>query len=102
MKNSKVVLDISYKNQLGLTLRCFEALATETKIITDNLDIKNYDFYNPNNIFCIENIGEIENIPDSFFESEYQKIDEDIVNRYSVRGFLKEIFSYIESHSLNT
>lgn len=98
MKNSKVTLDISYKNQKGLTLRCFEALATETKIITDNPDIKNYDFYNPKNIFCLEKIDDVIHIPDSFFLDEYQKIKEDIIKKYSVKGFLNDIFTYTESH----
>lgn len=97
MKNSKVTLDISYKNQRGLTLRCFEALATETKIITDNPDIKSYDFYNPKNIFYLEKIDDIVNISDDFFLDEYQKVNEDIIEKYSVKGFLNYIFTYIES-----
>lgn len=98
MKNSKVTLDISYKNQKGLTLRCFEALATETKIITDNPDIKNYDFYNPKNIFYLEKIDNIIDIPDNFFLDEYQKVNEDIIKNYSVEGFLNYIFTYIKTN----
>lgn len=95
IKNSKVVLDISYKQQTGLTLRCFEALATETKIITDNADILNYDFYNSNNIFYLKDISDIPNIPEEFFKNEYQKIDEEILYKYSIDGFLDDIFNNI-------
>lgn len=98
IKNSRVILDISYKEQKGLTLRSFEALATQTKIITDNTDIVNYDFYNSNNIFILKNIEDIENIPTHFFEEKYHEIDENIVNKYSTNGFLDDIFNYIQSH----
>lgn len=95
MKNSKVTIDISYKQQTGLTLRCFEALATETKIITDNADILNYDFYNPNNIFYIKDISDIPNIPEEFFKNEYHKTDKEILYKYSIDGFLDDIFNNI-------
>ncbi|MDO4690973.1 MAG: hypothetical protein Q4A58_06745 [Fusobacterium sp.] len=98
IKNSRVIIDISYKEQKGLTLRCFEALATQTKIITDNVDIVNYDFYNSNNIFILKSIEDIKNIPFHFFKEKYHKIDEDIINKYSVDGFLEEIFNYVQAH----
>ena len=96
LKNSKVVLDLKYKEQRGLTLRCYEALATETKIITDNEDIVNYDFYNENNIKVIKNIEDVKNIPLEFFKTPVQKIDPKIKERYSIRGFLEEIFEEVK------
>lgn len=98
LKNSKVVLDLKYKKQRGLTLRCYEALATETKIITDNEDIVKYDFYNENNIKVIKNIEDVKNIPLEFFKTPIQKIDPKIKERYSIRGFLKEIFEEVEKN----
>ncbi|NME35786.1 MULTISPECIES: glycosyltransferase [Fusobacterium] len=95
LKNSKVVLDIKYKKQHGLTLRCYEALATGTKIITDNEDIKNYDFYNENNIKIIKDINDIEKIPIEFFKTPIIEIDKKIIERYSIKGFIDEIFQKI-------
>ncbi|TDX11652.1 hypothetical protein [Flavobacterium sp. S87F.05.LMB.W.Kidney.N] len=86
---SKVLLDIHRNGQIGLTFRTFESLGLEKKLITTNPDIKNYDFYNPNNILVID-----ENKPDipvSFFENEYEKIPESIYKKYTVEGWIENV-----------
>lgn len=50
---TNVIIDLVRDNQSGLSFRVFEAMAFEKKIITNNANIKNYDFYNPNNILVI-------------------------------------------------
>ena len=50
---SNIVLDISHPGQSGLTMRTFETIGAGKKLITTNADIKNYPFYNPENIFNI-------------------------------------------------
>ena len=90
-KNSKVILDIKYKNQDGMSLRIFEALAMDAKIITDNKDIENYDFYNEKNIKIINDIEDIKDINRDFFITEAEKIDEKIKYKYSIDGFLDDI-----------
>lgn len=91
-KHSKVLLDIAYKNQSGLGLRPLEAIASNCKLITTNKNIKSYDFYNSTNIFCLEedlsNIDEIKNFVDTPFES----YSDDIKYKYSVDGFIDDIF----------
>lgn len=96
VNNSKVIIDIKHLKQTGLTLRSFESIGSESKLITTNQDIKNYDFYNEENILIIKNIDEIEKINKEFFEKEYKKIDSKIKNRYSAKGFIEEIFSHIQ------
>ena len=60
------------------------------KLITTNKDIKNYDFYNPNNIFVWdENTKEI---PDSFFELQYQELPKEIFEKYSLKTWIKTVF----------
>lgn len=92
VKDSKVVIELNYYTQKGLTLRTFECLGVETKLITENLDILNYDFYNKNNIFIVQNQKDIEEIPEDFFKTPYQKIPNDIKEKYSLDGFIKDIF----------
>ena len=88
--NSKVILDINHPLQFGLTMRTIECLGAEKKLITTNQNIKNYDFYNPNNILVIdrENI----NIDMSFFEKEYENLSIEIYKKYSLNSWLKNIF----------
>ena len=91
VKKSRVVIELNYYTQKGLTLRTFECLASDTKLITENRDIVKYDFYNSNNIFIIDSIESIDKIPKEFFQHPYEKIDDKIKNRYSFEGFVKEI-----------
>lgn len=53
-KKSKCLVEILNGNQIGLTLRPLEALSLGKKLITNNRLISKYDFYNPNNIFIID------------------------------------------------
>ena len=72
--NSRVVLDLPHPMQTGLTMRTIEAIGSKKKLITTNVDIVNYDFYNPKNILLIER--ENINFDKSFF------IDLIIINLY--------------------
>lgn len=89
IQNAKVLLDINRKKQLGLSFRVFESLGLEKKLITTNPDIKYYDFYNPNNILILDekNI----NIPLDFFNTEYKKIPEDILEKYTLEGWINKV-----------
>ena len=79
-KRTKVILDLMRENQYGLSFRVFEAMALEKKIITDNEKIKNYDFYNPNNILVLNK--DFSNITKEFFETPYQSLPEGIYKKY--------------------
>ena len=87
ISESKCILDYNQNGQIGLTLRPMEALFFEKKLITNNKDIKNYNFYNPNNIFIL---GEdnIEKIKD-FIEKPYIKIKQEIVDYYDFTEWIK-------------
>lgn len=96
VKDSKAILDINHLKQLGLSLRNFEAIGNETKIITFNETIKEYDFYDKQNIYYLKGIKEICSIPKDFFLHEYKKIPEEIKKQYTVEGFIDEIFKKVK------
>lgn len=50
ISHSRVVIDINHPSQVGLTMRTIETLAAGKKLITTNVEIKNYSFYDENNI----------------------------------------------------
>ncbi|SDQ85131.1 hypothetical protein SAMN05421664_2840 [Chryseobacterium soldanellicola] len=89
-KNSKALLDLTRENQHGLSFRVFEAMALEKKIITDNEYIKNYDFYNPNNILVLNET--CSNLDKSFFELPYQKIPDDVYYKYTLDNWVNVVF----------
>lgn len=83
---SNCIVDINKENQIGLSLRPLESLFFEKKLITNNLDILNYKFYNSNNIFLL-GYDNIHNLKE-FVKSPYIPIDEEIVNYYSYKEWL--------------
>ena len=90
-KRTKVILDLMRENQYGLSFRVFEAMALEKKIITDNEKIKNYDFYNPNNILVLNK--DFNNITKEFFETPYQSLPEEIYKKYTLEKWVERVFN---------
>lgn len=95
IKKTRVTFEKNIENQYGLSLRSLECLGYETKLITTNKDIKTYDFYNPENIYVVENIDDIDKIPISFFKEKYKKVDKEVLKKYSFEGFIEEIFKNV-------
>lgn len=91
VKSSKALLDLKLKEHNGLSFRFFEALKYEKKLITDNPDAKNYDFYRQGNIFIIGEDSE-ENL-NNFIENPYQEIPAEIKNKYSFESWFKTLIS---------
>ena len=90
IERSKSVLDINYPGQSSLSMRAYESMASRTKYITNNKEIMKYDFYNPNNIFVLDELS-LE-IPLSFLNAPFEDIPTDILSYYSVKGFVEDIF----------
>lgn len=88
--NTKVILDLPHPLQNGLTMRTIEAVGANKKLITTNEDIKNYDFYDEDNI-CILDKENID-IEDDFFEKPYKQISKEIKNKYSLDSWIKDVF----------
>lgn len=88
--NSSIIIDINHPRQSGLTMRNFEVLSNNQKLITTNKNIKKYIFYNENNI-CVIDRDNLE-IPKHFMESEFSQYDESIYYSMSLNGFIDEIF----------
>ena len=82
IKKSNVLLDIHRENQSGLSFRVFESMGLHKKLITTNSDIKNYDFYNENNILIID--SKKPEIPLEFIKKPYIEIPEEIISQYKV------------------
>lgn len=91
VKKSKALLDLKLKEHNGLSFRFFEALKYNKKLITNNPEIKSYDFYRKENIFIIgeDHDNELKN----FIESPYQEIPYEIKNKYSFENWFKTLIS---------
>lgn len=88
-RKSKILVDFVISEHKGLSLRTFEALGHDKKLITTNQEIKKYDFYHPNNIFILteDNFAGIED----FLAKPYYKIDENIKRKYGFGNWIRYI-----------
>ena len=88
-QESNILLDLVRNNQTGLSFRIFEAMALDKKIISSNCIIKDYDFYNIENYFIIDdNIDEIKN----FVSKKYQKMKDEIYQKYTLENWVQHVF----------
>lgn len=91
LQDSVCMLDLGQiQKHRGLTFRVFEALGLHKKIITNNSDIMNYDFYNPKNILVLDE-NNIQ-IPADFLNSDYIPIPKHIYNKYTIDTWVKTVF----------
>lgn len=94
IKKAKILVEFQRKQQIGLSFRIFESLGLQKKLITNNTDIVNYDFYNPQNILVVDADNPI--VPESFVISPYVKIDEAILEKYKLENWVKHVFNLNE------
>ncbi len=93
IEDSNVVIDIPKLHQSGLTMKTFDCLAAEKKLITTNESIKEYDFYKPENIYIYKDKFDFDDV---FFKSDYVPVPEEIKEKYSLESWAKKILSTYE------
>ncbi len=88
ISESRSVLELTKSKQSGVTLRAMEALFFGKKLITDNHNIKNEEFYSKNNCFII---GEdpIERLKDFLYNVPFVPYDQSLLDKYDVKQWLK-------------
>jgi hypothetical protein len=86
---SKCLVDAQHPKQTGLTIRTIEALGACRKLITTNENIKEYDFYNKDNILIVDRFTPI--IRKNFFDEEYIKLDKAVYDNYSLESWIKDL-----------
>ncbi len=89
-RNSECILDAPQAGQTGLTIRTIECLGAKRKLITTNQDIRNYDFYNENNIYIFDGNFDFSS---PFFNNDYQDIPKEIYQKYALSNWLKTMFN---------
>ncbi len=89
VSNSSIIIDLHHeKIHNGLSFRTFESLGFDKKLITSNDIVKDYDFYNPENIFVYKNnFTEMK----KFISTDYKSIDSKIKYKYSFTNWINYI-----------
>jgi hypothetical protein len=92
-KACAAIVDIEHPNQVGLTMRTFEVLASGKKLITTNKSILNHDFYDASRICVVDrNNPQIEA---SFIETKVAQLPNSFYEKYSLKGWLSEVLECI-------
>ncbi len=86
--HAKILVDFVNPHHKGLSLRIFEALGNNQKLITNNSEVKKYDFYKPENIL-VYSPSTLENEIEKFVAEPFQKIETDIQKKYSFENWIK-------------
>ncbi len=86
--DSRCILDSPQAGQLGLTMRVLETFGAKKKLITTNVDIKNYDFFREENVYVYEGKFDLDA---PFFKEPYKEVEQEIYEKYSLRNWLSEI-----------
>jgi len=94
VEKSRTMLDVQHPAQSGLTIRTIEMLGMNKKLVTTNAEIKEYDFYNPNNILVIDRKNV--KISADFLLREYEPIAFDIYNKYSIAEWIKDVLYAVD------
>ena len=89
MSNCDIIVDYTNPNQDGFSMRTIEAMVNRCKLITNNRNIKDADFYNSNNIY-IYDINDF-SIPNEFLKHNYEEIDSNVRNNYSLSTWCMEL-----------
>lgn len=83
---SRAVIDIQHPGQTGLTIRTIEMTGMNKKMLTTNADIRNYDFYDPQNIKVISRGAP--RLDPEWMVSPGQPLEDHIYRHYSLESWI--------------
>lgn len=89
LSKSNIVIDYTHPKQNGFTMRTIEALGNKCKIVTNNKNVLQSDFYNSDNVYVYDDKSF--EIPEHFFGANYKEIGEDVYYNYSLESWIEGI-----------
>lgn len=89
VNKSRILLDVQRPSQSGLTMRTFEAVGANCKLITTNFEVRKYDFYNPENILVIDRKNPMIDI--DFIKKPYKSLPQKIYEKYTLENWVKTL-----------
>ncbi|MCW4461893.1 hypothetical protein OK349_09245 [Sphingomonas sp. BT-65] len=95
VEQSLAVVDIEHPRQRGLTMRTFETMGLQRKLITTNRYVEQYEFFDRDNIMVIDRQSPV--VPTSFFTTPYRPLSPEMYRRYSLEGWIDDVLGTDES-----
>ncbi|WP_165002915.1 MULTISPECIES: oligosaccharide biosynthesis protein Alg14 [unclassified Enterococcus] len=84
---SRGILELLREGQQGVTLRTFESIYFQKKLVTDNKAVAHYRFYHPDNIFLLQERS-LDELPE-FLRTPYHPVDPEILSFFDVESWAK-------------
>ena len=88
ISHSRCILEILQQGQEGHSLRALEALFMNKKLITNNHNIKDADFYKRSNVLIIDRFTTPADIT-AFMSESYQPISSEIIKNYEINTWIQ-------------
>ncbi|HBC99502.1 MAG TPA: hypothetical protein DC053_09285 [Lachnoclostridium sp.] len=85
--SSRAILDLVQGGQSGLSLRVLESVFLKKKLVTGNKRVKEYDLYQPENMFILTD-DNVEGLKE-FFYKPYVDLDKYIVEKYDFANWIE-------------
>ena len=86
---SRGIVDIEHDHQRGLTIRTFETIGARKKLLTTNAEIRDTEFYRPENIAVIDRTRP--RIDPEFLRTPMVELPSEMRYRYSVDGWIDDV-----------
>nr|WP_318381085.1 hypothetical protein [uncultured Enterobacter sp.] len=97
VQENKFLLEINQEGQEGITLRALESIFYQKKLITNNLSLREYDFYDPCRIFIFKSCSTWDfEAFEQFLVSKYSPVSESILNNYKFSTFITNVMNTYE------
>ena len=103
-RNSKAILDLAHEKQQGLTMRTMETLGIKRKLVTNNIYLRDYEFYNDSNDLILTDLAkkaeEAERtgdysafvLPSSEWLDKPYVENEEVCRKYSIHSWIDKLF----------
>ena len=91
LSQTKAVLNICLPGQKGATVRDYESIFNRIKLITNNENIKTYDFYISDNVFILGE-RELSDLPE-FLKSPFVSVPDEILKQYTLDNMVASTIS---------
>lgn len=99
MNNAGVLVDFVNGRHEGLSFRTFEAIGHDKKLITNNTEIVNYEFYHPDNFFVYKDMN-FEGLAE-FLNKPYRALPPELKEKYSFTNWIHYILSIAPHQSIS-
>lgn len=85
---SRCLLELNQVNQMGITVRCLEAIFFDKKLITNNADVRSMAFYDPSRFFILDYDDPVRFC--EFLEEPTPRIPSELLDRHDFSHWLRQ------------